>query len=179
MVDETTDKKNRYVVNVLVGSLNGEKSKPMLIMTTFIDQTNKKTISQCIMDSLGIIWPKSIHYDRVCLIISDQASYMIKAMKNLKCFFPKLHHVTCLAHALHRVSLKVAEEHKEINSLISFFKKIMVKSPLREYQFQQKTGLSLPVKPVLTRWGTWLNAAFLLCRELRKNKRIYHRIGRF
>jgi len=78
--------------------------------------------------------------------------------------------VTCLAHALHRVSLKVAEEHKEINSLISFFKQIMVKSPLREYQFQQKTGLSLPVKPVLTRWGTWLNAVFYYAENYAKIK---------
>jgi hypothetical protein len=112
------------------------------------------------MDSLRIIWPENMKYDRVLLILSDQAFYMLKAMNNLILFFPNLHHVTCLAHALHRVCMKVAEENQEINSLISLFKSIMAKSPLREYQFQQKTGLSLPVKPALTRWGTWLSAAY-------------------
>jgi hypothetical protein len=44
IVDETTDAKNRYVVNIMVGSLNGTHSKPMLISTTFVDQTNNKSM---------------------------------------------------------------------------------------------------------------------------------------
>ncbi len=91
-------------------------------------------------------------------------------MNGLKCFFPNLNHVTCLAHALHRVCLKIAEENQEINSLISLFKSIMAKSPLREYQFQQKTGLYLPVKPALTRWGTWLSAAYYYAQNYTKIK---------
>jgi hypothetical protein len=69
IVDETTDAKNRYVVNIMVGSLNGRQSKPMLISTTFVDQTNNKTINQCIMDSLRVIWPENMHYDRLWLIL--------------------------------------------------------------------------------------------------------------
>jgi hypothetical protein len=46
----------------------------------------------------------------------------------------------------------------------------MAKSPLREYQFQQKTGLSLPVKPALTRWGTWLSAAYYYAQNYTKIK---------
>ena len=48
----------------------------------------------------------------------------------------------------------------------------MVKSPLREYQFQLKTGLSMPVKPVLTRRGTWLNAAFYYAENYAKIKEL-------
>jgi len=55
---------------------------------------------------------------------------------------------------------QITEENEEINSLISMFKKVLIKSPLREYQFRRDTGLSLPPKPVVTRWGTWLSAAF-------------------
>ena len=35
IVDETMDKRYRYVVNAIVGALNGNQSKPMLISTTF------------------------------------------------------------------------------------------------------------------------------------------------
>lgn len=98
IVDETTDKRNRYVVNVLVGALNGNQSKPMLISTTFVDQTNNKTVSQCLMDSLRMIWPKNTHYDRVWLVVSDRASYMLKSMNGFKEFFPNLHHITCIVH---------------------------------------------------------------------------------
>jgi hypothetical protein len=162
IVDETTDKRNRYVVNVLVGALNGNQSKPMLISTTFVDQTinNNKTVSQCLKDSLRMIWPKNTHYDRVWLVVSDRASYMLKSMNGFKEFFPNLHHITRIVHALHRVFLKISEDNTEINSLIALFKKIIIKSPLREYQFKQKTGLCLPPKPVVTRWGSWLKAAF-------------------
>jgi hypothetical protein len=51
---------------------------------------------------------------------------------------------------LHRVCLKISEDNTEINSLIALFKKLMIKSPLREYQFKQKTGLCFPRKPVVT-----------------------------
>ncbi len=133
IVDETTDKRNRYVINVLVGALNGNQSKPMLISTTFVDQTNNKTAFLCLMDTLKMIWPKNTLYDRVWLVVSDQASYMLKSMNGLKEFFPNLHHMTCIVHALHRVCLKISEDSTETNSLIALFKKIMTKSPLREY----------------------------------------------
>jgi hypothetical protein len=162
IIDETTDRLNRYVVNVLVGRLDGDKSKPMLVSTQFVEETNYKSIQQCFLDALNIIWPKKINYDKVWLVVTDQASYMLKAFDSLKSgdLFPNMHHITCIAHALHRVSLKITKENEEINSLISLFKKVTVKSPLREYQFRRITGLSLPPKPVVTRWGTWLNAAF-------------------
>jgi hypothetical protein len=74
----------------------------------------------------------------------------------------------CLASQ--RVCLKIAEENQEINCLICLFRSIMAKSPFREYQFQQKTGLFLPVKPALTRWGTWLSAAYYIAQNYTKIK---------
>jgi len=159
IVDETSDVKNRYVVNVLVGILNGEKSKPMLLSTTFINQTNCKTISQCVIDSMIKLYNGPPLYDKLWLIVTDRASYMLKAIKQLKDTFPNLNHITCIVHALHRVNL-VIKNNNEVNELISLFKEIMVKSPLREHNFQNETGLPLPPKPVITRWNTWLLAAF-------------------
>ena len=40
IADETTDVSNRYVLNILVGPLNGGPVKPMLLSTSFLEKTN-------------------------------------------------------------------------------------------------------------------------------------------
>src|SRR5258705_5850415 len=50
-----------------------------------------------------------------------------------------------------------------INGLISNVKKVLLKSPLRVQIYKEKLpDVPLPPEPVITRWGTWLNAAIFL-----------------
>lgn len=160
IVDETTDFKQRYVFNVLVGTLNGEVSRSMLIAVRYLEETNSETVTQAILDVLTIIWPDKLYYERIWLLISDQAPYMIKAGRTLKNFLPNLKHISCLVHALHRVSEKIRDENEKIDELISQTKKVLLKSPKRQQLFKSMTGLTLPKKVVITRWGTWLAAAY-------------------
>lgn len=46
ILDETTDSLNRYVLNILVGPLNGYSTKTMLLCTKFLTKTNHSTVSQ-------------------------------------------------------------------------------------------------------------------------------------
>ena len=46
------------------------------------------------------------------------------------------------------------------NKLIGDVKNVLQNSNSRKMEFVQSTGLALPPDVVLTRWGTWLNAAF-------------------
>jgi hypothetical protein len=49
-------------------------------------------------------------------------------------------------------------------TVISNVKKIFLKASLRVEEFKQEaSSLSLPPKLVLTRWGTWLDAAMCYC----------------
>jgi len=160
VIDETTDKQQRYVFNALVGILNGEKSKPMLVAVRYLDVTNNVTVSQTVNDVCLLIWNGNIYYDRLKLIISDQATYMLKAVSNLKNTYPNLKHVTCLAHCLHRVSEVIRLENKDINELISEIKSVLSKAPIRKQHFRKSTGLSPLPKVVTTRWGTWFNAVY-------------------
>jgi hypothetical protein len=62
----------------------------------------------------------------------------------------------------------VAEEirgnYPNVDSLISNVKKIFLKTSLRVEKFKlEAPSLSLPPKPVLTRWRTWLDAAIYYC----------------
>jgi hypothetical protein len=56
---------------------------------------------------MNLLWPVTVEQENVLLFVSDAASYMIKAAKALQFLYPKMIHVTCLMHALHRVAEEV------------------------------------------------------------------------
>lgn len=159
VVDETTDNLNRYVCNVLVGSLSSDtSSEPFLIHSAILASTNSSSVASTINDALILLWPHGIQYSKVLLLLSDAAPYMRKVGTVLALLYPKLTHVTCLAHALHLVCEIIRARFSEVNELIACFKQILVKAPYRRMTFVQKTGLNLPPKPIVTRWGTWISA---------------------
>jgi hypothetical protein len=65
----------------------------------------------------------------VLIFVSDAALYVIKAVKALQLLYPKMIHVTCLAHALHIVAEEVRVSYPEVDQLIANGKKIFIKSP--------------------------------------------------
>src|SRR3978361_1849792 len=85
---------------------------------------------------------------------------MLKGGLNLKIFYPNLIHVTCLAHGLNRVAEQIRNQYPLVNDLISNVEKIFLKDPIRIQLYKEKLPeVPLPPEPVVTRWGTWLNAA--------------------
>lgn len=93
-------------------------------------------------------------------MVTDAAPYMICAYKSLKTLYPKLLHVTCLAHGLSRVAEQVRKEYPLVNSYIAAVKSVFLKAPGRIRRFKSELpDLQLPPEPCLTRWGTWLDAA--------------------
>lgn len=59
------------------------------------------TVTHCEMDSLQLLWPIGIKYDRKLLFSLDAGSYMVKLGHTLKSIFPNLIHGRCLAYALY------------------------------------------------------------------------------
>ncbi|XP_054745659.1 uncharacterized protein LOC129250819 [Anastrepha obliqua] len=93
------------------------------------------------------------------LVTTDAAEYMISAMKSLQVFLPKMLHVPCFAHALHRLVEFIRSEFHEVNLLISKLKATFVKSAARRQLVKQANpNITLPPEPIVTRWGTWLQA---------------------
>jgi hypothetical protein len=159
-IDETTDSTGRYVANVIVGTLNDDPSPSFLLTSECLEKTNNTTIAKTFNDSMMLLWPGGIQYDKVHLMISDAAPYMVKAGKGLKLLYSKMIHLTCLAHGVHRVAEIVRGLFPNVNGIISNVKKVFVKAPNRVSLFRQLApGLHLPPQPILTRWGTWLDAA--------------------
>lgn len=53
--------------------------------------------------------------NKLLLVVTDAAPYMICAMQSLKVLYSKMIHVTCLAHGLHRVADFIRTEFKDVN----------------------------------------------------------------
>ena len=99
---ETTDSCGRGVANFVVGVLspNVEECKSYLINTATLESTNSNTIAHFFDDSLNIFEIKVLNKDDILLLVTDAAPYMVKAGNGLTLLYPKLIHITCLAHAL-------------------------------------------------------------------------------
>ena len=98
--------------------------------------TNHSTIAAFFNDSLKILWPRQILYGNILIVTTDAAAYMRKAMNGLKVLFPKMVHVTCLAHGLHRVAELVRSNYPQLNRMISSTKSIFLKAPKRVEKFK-------------------------------------------
>jgi hypothetical protein len=66
---------------------------------------------------MNLLWPVIVERENVLLFVSDAAPYRIKSAKALQLLYPKMIHVTCLAHALHRVAEEVRGRYPEVAQL--------------------------------------------------------------
>lgn len=158
--DETTDTCGRYIANLIVGALKLEPSPSYLVACKELEKTNHSTIARFVNEGIQKIFPESSADERVYVLLSDAAPYMIKAAKALQVFYPNLIHVTCFAHGVHRLAEEVRSSFGNVNQLISSTKKVFLKAPARIKAYKEKLpNVPLPPEPVVTRWGTWIEAA--------------------
>ncbi|PSN33335.1 hypothetical protein C0J52_16410 [Blattella germanica] len=80
ILDETTDSMERYVFNILVFPLVGEKVKPMLLKMYELQKANASTVMQSIMDFFQKLWPSGTEFENVLLVVTDPAPYMLSAI---------------------------------------------------------------------------------------------------
>ena len=159
-LDETMDVKGRFVAHTIEGTMETTGSKSFLLHAECLDKTNSSTISQVFMKTLAILWPDGVRHDKVHLFLTDGAKYVKKAGLALKVIFPRMLHVTCVAHGLHRVAEECHRLFPDVDKLIAGGKKVFRKSAARVTLFRElHPNVPLPPRPVVTRWGTWLDAA--------------------
>lgn len=147
-MDETTDNCGRYIAHLLIGSLCEDTvSKSYLISSKQLEKTNNLTKIRFIQDGLSEFFlPEHVSSQKILLLLSDAAPYMIKAGQNLKIFYENLIHVTYLAHGLNRVAEEIRKQFPLINDLIKNVKKIFffesssMSSILQRATFQYSTS---------------------------------------
>ncbi|XP_003738430.1 uncharacterized protein LOC100897181 [Galendromus occidentalis] len=160
-IGETVDFMGRSIAHVVIGALNKEAAgRPYLLNCEIVERTNAHTVARVFYKSVEDLWPNDVQHERVLVFVTDAAPYMVAAANSLKVLFPNMIHVTCLAHAIHRVAEQARTIFPNVDRLISSVKKILLKAPSRVEAFRAVLiGVPLPPKPILTRWGSWINAA--------------------
>ena len=114
---------------------------------------NSNIIDQAVDDAVRNL---AINRRFFCLLLFDSAKYMIAAGITLKSLYPKLLHVTCVAHLLHNCAMKIKSHFEDVDQLIAKVKAVTIKNKTRQAKF---SAIGNPLQPVSTRWGSWLNAA--------------------
>ena len=110
------------------------------------------------VQAMELLWDGKIRYERVLVFVTDAARYMSKAASSLRVIFDRMIHVTCLAHAIHRVVEQIRVLFPRVDQLVANIKVVLLKAPSRTALFNEKVSSALPPKPILTRWGTWWEA---------------------
>jgi hypothetical protein len=164
----------------LIGECNLEERKsPVLIKRIELNKTNSETINQELINCLTKLYSGEIKYNKIKLLLSDQAPYALKTGKLLKGLIPELKHVTCLCHLLHRLCEKIRMMCPKTNYIISEIKRLFIKNKSNRLIFSLKSNIKFPKFPILTRWGTWLEFAVFIADNYDELKRVFETILNF
>jgi hypothetical protein len=87
---------------------------------------------------LQALWPDGVKFGNVLLLVTNAELYMKQAAEGLSESRPKLTHVTCVAHALHRLCETVRVLYPSADKSVGNGKEIFVKSPARIELFKTK-----------------------------------------
>ena len=151
IVGESEINGTKYL-NILIGE-TAVPEKTYILNCSVVECVNQQVVSGKIADALNKL---DVERKNVVLLLTDTARYMTAMTPALKMLYPRLFHVTCLAHLLHNCAEKIRSKFEDVDELIAIVKAATVKNKNRRYKFNE---IGSPPQPVLTRWGIWLNAA--------------------
>ena len=96
------------------------------------------------------------------LLLCDAAKCVVATGAILKSLYPKLFNAKCEAHLLHNCAVKVKSHFEDVNEPLAKVRLATVQSKTRQAKFAIIRCQSL----LVTRRGSWLNADFILCKNL-------------
>ena len=124
-------------VNIQIGKPE-DPHRIYLFVCKIVNSANSDTMVELINNT---ILDYELNGDKMLLLISDAAQYMIKTGKILRKKYDKMFHITCFIHLIHNCVLKIKNLYGNIDSLIASVKLIDGSSHLKEkfpisiYQF--------------------------------------------
>ena len=153
MVFDESNINNTNYVNILMGDTSVPE-KTFVVKCSEVATVNKHVVAVMLDDALRKL---EIQREKFVLLLSDSASYMTAGTAALKLLYTNLFHVTCTAHLLHNCAEKVRSHFPDVDDLIARIKAATLKNKTRRQLFEH---IGSPPQPVVTRWGSWLQAAF-------------------
>jgi len=72
-------------------------------------------VARFVNDGLKLLWPLRGNDEKVLLMLSVAAPFMVKTGQSLAVFYPDFIHVICVARMFNKVERKVREMYPDIN----------------------------------------------------------------
>ena len=144
IVDESTLSDTQYL-NILVGSLETPHVNYLYDCQSLKCAPYSKIIAQAVDDAVRNL---GINRSFLFVLLSDAVKYMNAAGIALKPLYPKLFHVTCVAHLLHNCAMKIKSHFENVDQLIAKVKAVTIKNKTRQAKF---SAIGYPPQPVPTR----------------------------
>ncbi|XP_018566368.1 uncharacterized protein LOC108907258 isoform X1 [Anoplophora glabripennis] len=174
-VDETTDCKKNSIVNVIVRVLDSVKpTLPLLLVSKRLSECTGETVTRVVLETLEKF---ELSTSQVLIFVTDGAVTMGLVGRSLQEHGCRFVHITCKVHALNLVAETICQGFPKVDKLIANTKKVFLKSPKRLQVFRsQCPDIPEPPQPILTCWGTWLQAALYYAKYFQQIKAV---IGQF
>ena len=122
IVDESTLSGTQYL-NILVGSLETKHVSYLYDCQPLKYAPNSNIIAQAVGDAVRNL---GINRNFFCLLLPDAAKYMIAAGITVESLYPKLFHVTGVAHLLHNCAMKIKSHFEDVDQLIANVKAVTI-----------------------------------------------------
>ena len=153
MVIDETDVSGCKYINTLVGDIEQPETTYLLHCKTLDASPNQQSVIHAVDDAIRTL---ETDRDNFVLLLTDAARYMTAAGRVVKQTYPRLFHITCVAHGLHNAAERIRANYEDVDKLIASVKASVVKNKDRKAKF---SAINSPPQPVVTRWGSWLKAA--------------------
>ena len=124
VVDESEINETKFF-NIMAGLISNPKAIFLLKTVSIKGSVNSAKVIENIIYTLK---EKKISTEDVLLIISDSASYMIKAISQLKNVYVNMNHISCIAHLAHNCALKIKTNYKRVDLLIDLTKQLSLRT---------------------------------------------------
>lgn len=172
LCDETTDKNERCVFNVIIRpSTITDDANTHLAASVVLDAANSADCATAVLDTLQ---KYSIDCQRVIGIVTDSAEYMTKCVETVKEFLDDVQHVHCWAHKAGNIGSVFEDELDELNTTVVKVKNAFLNTRKsnyvqflnEKYQGSDLDMISLFPSPVCRRWNSWFESVTYLSNHI-------------
>ncbi|KAG0434848.1 hypothetical protein DMUE_5002 [Dictyocoela muelleri] len=165
IADEVQINGNKFI-NIIIASLENPNFKISCNVKKINGSVNSQKMLIVIDDSIKEL---CLFRENFLLLLTDSTRYMMLCEKNLKLLYPNMLHVTCFMHILHNCANKIRIAYPNVEYVIASVKQLVHKNIRKKTLFGE---IGNPPQPILTIWGTWLDAIFYYAENFEEVKEI-------
>lgn len=170
--DESEINSRKYF-NVLANRLNKPSEIYIIdVVTLPVNLNMNSTLTKIYLERCLALY--NLDFSNVMLLMSDAASYNIKAVKEIKREHPSIFHCTCLAHLVHNCAMKIKAFFANVDTCIGAIQMITTKNKTNKLLF---ASIGQPPKIIITRFSSWLRATAYYSNRLPEIKNIVANIN--